>query len=60
MSVDESATLRFWNITTGQQVSQTNLDIKPASLIGQAKFTSDGNFVVILHGATNITSVRIR
>lgn len=60
MSVDESATLRFWNITTGQQVSQTNLGIKPDSLIRQAKFTSDGNFVVILHGDTNITTVRIR
>lgn len=59
MTVDDSKTLRFWNITTGQQASQTNLGIKPDSLIGQAKFTPDGNFVVVLHDSHQITTVRI-
>lgn len=59
LTVDDSATLRFWNVTTGQQVSQTDLGITPGSLINQVRFTADGNFVVVLHGAYKITTVRI-
>ena len=60
LTVDDSATLRFWNITTGQQVSQTNLGITPGNSINTAKFTLDGNFVVVLHDGDNITTFRIR
>jgi WD40 repeat protein len=60
MTVDDSATLRFWNITTGQQVSQTNLGISPDSVINRAKITPDGNFVMVLHDGHTITTVRIR
>jgi WD40 repeat protein len=60
MTVDNSATLRFWNITTGQQASQTNLGIPPESVINRAKITPDGNFAVVLHDGHTITTVRIR
>ncbi len=60
LSIDDSATLRFWNITTGQQVSQTNLGISPDSVIKRAKFTPDGSFIVVLHDVSKITTVRIR
>ena len=60
LTVDESATLRFWNLTTGQQVSQTNLDIIPEKPIHKVKFSADSNFVMILHGQDSLTTIRLR
>jgi len=60
MTVDSSATLRFWNLTTGQQVSQTHLGITPDNYVRQVRFTSDSNFVVVLHDRSIITTIRIR
>lgn len=60
MSVDESATLRFWNLTTGQLVSQTDLGIADEKPIHKARFSSDGNFLVLLHGQHRLTTFRIR
>jgi len=60
LTVDESATLRFWNLTTCQQVSQTTLDDIPEHPIHVTKFAPDGNFVMILHGQDSLTTIRLR
>lgn len=60
LTVDDSATLRFWNLTTGQQVSQTHLGLSPGTFINQVQFTSDCSFVVILHDSKSITTVQVR
>jgi WD40 repeat protein len=60
LTVDDSAMLRFWNLTTGQQVSQTHLGLKPGDFINRAQFSADCKFVVILHDSKSITTVQVR
>jgi serine/threonine protein kinase/WD40 repeat protein len=59
MTVDDSATLRFWNLTNGHQVSRTSLGVPEGHSIHRARFAPNGNFVVILSGLNHLTTYRI-
>lgn len=60
MTVDDSATLRFWNVTNGQQVTRTDLGKLEGQSVVQARFTPGGNFVVVLYNDNTIVTFRVR